>query len=101
MVAVTGARAEFIDGNDLFDRCSEPYGSAGDTYCRAYINAITDALYEGTVIGGLKVCFPVHVLTGQVEDLAKRFLSAHPDERHLGAPGLVAEALAEAFPCTH
>ena len=101
MAASAEARAEFSDGNDLFDRCAEPYGSAGKTYCIAYINAITDALYEGAAIGGLRACFTEHVGAEQVEDIGERFLAAHPEKRHLGAAGLIAEALADVFPCTH
>jgi hypothetical protein len=32
-------------------------------------------------------------------EIVKRFLDQHPELRHYGASSLVAEALAEAFPC--
>jgi hypothetical protein len=35
----------------------------------------------------------------QVRDVAVEFLTAHPETRHTGAVGIVARALAGAFPC--
>jgi hypothetical protein len=38
------------------------------------------------------------VTVKQLLDVTTRYLSAHPEERHLSAFSLVAKALAEAFP---
>jgi hypothetical protein len=67
-----GARAGFLDGNQLFDRCSQPNGSVGESFCLAYITAITDALVdEGSRNGVFRACFPDGVRAGQVEDVGK------------------------------
>jgi hypothetical protein len=56
-------------------------------------------LFGGTVFVGLRACMPEHADAGQITDVAVRFLASHPERRHLPAVTLVAEALAEAFPC--
>lgn len=64
-----------------------------------YIVGISDVL-EGHAINGWRACSPANGVTqGQVRDVVVQWLRAHPEKRHFGADGLVAEALQTAFPC--
>jgi hypothetical protein len=102
-VTILPSRADFWTGNDLIKWCTEyKYGaSAGAPACTGYIMAIVDVMAEGkdTVLGW-KACIPAGVSSDQVRDVTIGYLSANIPKRHLGAPGLIAEAMAEAFPCS-
>jgi hypothetical protein len=50
-------------------------------------------------VGRWTACLPIGVTDDQVIDVAERFLEADPARRGSAALGLVAEALAGAFPC--
>ena len=89
-------RAEFIDGNTLHERCS------GDDiyklYCMGYSAAVTDVMEKNTIYGW-SACVSKNVTAAQVADFVTSWLDSHPEKRHYTAPSLVAQALAEAFPC--
>jgi hypothetical protein len=103
-LAPHGARSQprksvaFADGNHLLDLCN-----TDPEWCLGYVVAIADAM--GTVqagdgtVAGFRTCLPESVKQGQARDVAINFLRARPELRHLTASSLVAEALAEAFPC--
>lgn len=101
-----GARAGefFVTGNELNQLCESdpnsntPIGTVGRFECLAYVVAVADAMAAGAQIAGWTAC-PPHVSREQVVDVAKRFLATHPEIRHTAGVGLVAQALAEAFPC--
>jgi Rap1a immunity proteins len=94
-VAPSVARADRVGGNDLFKFCS----ANPDLTCLAYTVAIADALSAPNVINGYRACIPLSVTNGQVRDVVLLYMKQHPEKRHYGAAGLVAGALAEAFPC--
>jgi hypothetical protein len=98
MAASAGARADYRDGNRLYADCTSP-----DTqlFCIGYVMAIADAARAPNAVGeaGFTVCGLEDVTVKQLLDVTTRYLSAHPEERHLSAFSLVAKALAEAFPC--
>jgi hypothetical protein len=70
-------------------------------YCPAYIAGISDAMSANNEgVAGWHVCFrSLNVTVQQLADVVKLWLQNHPEKRDLEAPGLVAEALEEAFPC--
>jgi hypothetical protein len=95
----------FLDGNqlkhglDLWDleRRSGPL-SADDrmsgTLAFGYVLGVSDVMTEaGTA------CQPKGATRGQVGDVVSKFLSDHPEQRHLSAAGLVTSAILQAFPC--
>jgi len=97
MAAGAEARADrAIDGNRLYDLCRP--NSRSSTFCGDYVLSIADALMLGRV-GRWTACLPIGVTDDQVIDVAERFLEAHPARRGSAASELVAEALAEAYPC--
>jgi hypothetical protein len=99
MVANAGAQADYRDGERLYADCV-PEEADWALFCQAYIAAIADAARHDPVDGD-KVCVPADVKLEELVDIVSRSLKAHPENRHFGAAGLVAQALAEAFPCTH
>ena len=92
----TGAKADFRSGNKLYADCTSPMGPI---YCDFYVAGISDAAQGSPGVYGFKVCAPADATLGQMVDIARQYLAAHPERRHRGAAGLVAHALAQAFPC--
>ena len=92
------AGANFETGNGLLALCdaNDNYGMA---MCRGYIIGISDAL-NGNPVDEWKACIPVGgVIASQTQDIVIKWLRANPEKRHFAAPGLVAYALSQAFPC--
>jgi Rap1a immunity proteins len=96
---VTPVRAAFKDGNDLHNACQQTQEGIEGLYCMGYIVAIADVLESGSSINGFRACLRQNMRAGQVVDVVKRWLQDHPQDRDYGAPGLVAAALQDAFPC--
>ena len=94
-----------IDGNQLYNYCTATNAKAATEQwlvagtCMGYVTAITDAVSSGNSVNGFKACVPVNADMNQIVDIVKTFIRDHPEKRHLFAAGLVAEALARAFPC--
>jgi hypothetical protein len=88
----------FYSGNDLWAQCSgnSDYLSG---LCRGYVTGIADAMTNVAGIYGRRACIPMPVTVGQTVDVVKQYLGQHPEQRHYTASYLVAQALAEAFPC--
>jgi hypothetical protein len=95
-VMAGGAEARALDGNRLYDLCRP--NSRSSEFCDDYVMNIAERLMVGRV-AGWTACIPAHLTDDQVVDAVKQFLEAHPARRRSAALGLVAEALAEAFPC--
>ena len=91
------ATAAFMDGDRLLAKCNEEPGE-GLAVCVGYVAGIADVLLEDSV-RGRRACMSLAVMTEQMVDAVRRWLEAHPDDRHSAANGLVAAALAAAFPC--
>jgi Rap1a immunity proteins len=99
-VPVPAALAAVTSGNRLYESCA-----AKETYCIGYITAVIDALDfvktspAGGTFGGWEACVPQGATIGQAIDIVTNWLVAHPEKRHFSGAGIVAAALAEAFPC--
>lgn len=89
------ARAAFEDGNTLFVHCRSRFGQSG---CEGYIAGIADAL-AGNAIDTIRACIPSDITKRKAYSVVVQWLERHPEERHKPAPGLVARALSEAYPC--
>jgi hypothetical protein len=98
MLASSPTRA-FYDGDKLYNYCHVSMGQPELLYCQAYIAAIADAMGAGNAIYGFRACMGLNVTLGKAMDAAVQFLMTHPDIRHHEAAWLVAQALAQAFPC--
>lgn len=98
------AQISTINGNQLYNDCAAR-NTEGPVYqgvltgiCIGYVTAITDVL-SVRAVNGFKACVPTDANMDQVIDVIKFFIRDHAEKRHLVAAGLVAEALATAFPC--
>ena len=85
----------YLTGDDLFDWCR----ASSHDGCWGYVSGIADAMSVAGAGLGRRACIPDSVRISQAADIVQRFLLGHPEQRHFAAPGLVARALADAFPC--
>ena len=95
-MAVAGG---FQTGNNILSHCTPSPTDFEQGFCDGYIAGVADAMDEKEPIFGWRACFPRGVTGGQITDEDVRFLQLHIGDRHKGAAGLVAAALAEIFPC--
>src|SRR5260370_37556338 len=103
-----GAQAgAFFDGNQLFNLCKRPV-SYGE--CTAYILGVADAAWlvgssfaradtAGAMLGAYRWCSPSSVLSGQLVAVVTQYLQRNPQDWHLAASSLIADALQNAWPC--
>jgi len=96
MAVGTGGRADRFDGNRLYELCRP--NSRSSSFCGDFVMSVANRLMVGRV-GHWTACIPNGVTDDQVIGVATRYLDAHPAERLHAAGELVAQALAEAFPC--
>jgi hypothetical protein len=87
----------FLSGNDLWNRCSKPGYNSG--VCDGYIMAIADAVSGDNSVLGLRACISVEVAGSQILEIVVGALHREEASRNLAARGIVAKALAQAFPC--
>lgn len=91
-VTTTAAQAEFISGNDLFNKInSDAFADRG--FALGFITGVSDALED------VLICAPTGATTGQARDVVLQHLRINPQTRHQGAAFLVVEALGRAWPC--
>lgn len=92
--------ANLYSGEQLFQDCTSTHPShLPNIACGGYAVGISDVLAGGNTVNGFKACPPASVTRGQVIKVVTAYLQQHPDGRHFAAAGLVANALADAFPC--
>ena len=106
------AAADFYDGKMLLQDCQggddqqETQNLAGLSQwgtCVGYIAAVVDTMSNAFLTAGSvnaqQLCVSEHVQLSQLKDIVRRWLSDHPEKRHLAASLLVFQALKEKFPC--
>jgi hypothetical protein len=99
LITTGPALADFYNGNELLDLCREPKGTPKNVICAGYVAAIYSVMTSDSV-RGRRHCGPAEgVSVGQIQDVAVRYLERHPNLRHHGATGIVAQAMSEDFPC--
>ena len=87
----------FQDGNEVLAQCDDNFTDVCIGYVEGIADAINLARSRGQTIGGWTACIPLPVTAGQMRDVAKDYLRRHPSMRQLGAVGLIAAALQEAY----
>jgi hypothetical protein len=90
--------AKVRDGDQLLKQCTATIG-AHVNFCFGYIDAIVDLLVENNGIDGFNACISTELDDPELRNIVLKFLEDNPDLRRLGAPNLIARALAAAFPC--
>jgi hypothetical protein len=93
-LALSPRGALALDGNELLQRCASI--PDGKLFCTGFVDGI-HRLLRGSQFH--LVCSPDDVTTGQVRDIAVRYLLDHPADRHHNAEEVVTFAMIEAFPC--
>jgi Ssp1 endopeptidase immunity protein Rap1a len=93
-------RVSTTTGNELLESC-EAKGSFKEAFCLGYITGVTDLdqMNASVFPEHRRSCVPENVTNGQIRDVIVRYLTDHPEERHMLAAILVAEAMGKAFPC--
>lgn len=92
------ASGKVRDGNQLLQQCTATIG-AYVNFCYGYIDSVTDLLLLNNVIDGINVCISRELDDPSLRNIVVQFLKDNPKLRDLGAPDLIARALAAAFPC--
>ena len=90
------AHADVQKGMHIFSACR----GVNVHFCQGYITAIADELSDGVEFRGYRACVPKDVTIGQLRLIISKWLSEHQQYRQEPGAGLVAEALAETFPCS-
>lgn len=93
LVLALPARAEFFDGNKLYEQCiSDTAWQRGD--CLGYTSGVFDSLQ------GIRWCAPENVTRGQVRDIVVQHLRDNPATRSsTSADVLIRVALESIWPC--
>jgi Rap1a immunity proteins len=88
-----------ITGKELLADCSSNEGFRR-TSCIGYVSGLGDGftLWESSDADA-PVCIPQHATAGQAQDIAVRYLRAHPEIRRQSAAILLRDAFKEAWPC--
>lgn len=103
-------------GNDLFEDCSYPKGSAPSLACMSYIAGLLDGIMTGFWVGSARfpdneiearqwferemlICMPDNIPVRQIRAIYERYLDENVTQRHLPASLLLLASLKEAFPC--
>jgi hypothetical protein len=81
-----------LTGDMLYGDCTAVQGSG--TFCLGYVTGLSDGLQSLKMM-----CAPKEVTIAQMRDVIVRYLSDHPENRHLGAISEAGLALTNAFPC--
>lgn len=96
--AAEGNALRWFDGNLLWGFCKSDPPSL---ICSGYVIGVADAMVHGQEgVGGWHACYRANQTPGQLTDVVKLWLQNHPEKRDYEGSGLVAEALAQAFPCS-
>lgn len=98
-VGSTFAYADSKDGNTLYSRCKKGPENVEFAYCVGYIVGVIDTMDLAQGDKSEILCLPPGVKIGQARDVVEKYLTDHPERRHLPSARLVAEAISKAFPC--
>lgn len=86
------AHADFLSGNDLFDKMKGE-GMAARMVALGYVIGVSDTTYN------IAHCMPASVSGKQANDVVMRLLENNPSLRHYSAESIVVKALSETWPC--
>jgi hypothetical protein len=97
-LTTTAAHAEYFEtGATLLAKCKSGYDGA--VVCLGYITGVADSLAAGNTVNHFTACMPKIITAGKLQDDVVVYLEKNGDNGHFAAVGLVAAALAHAYPC--
>ena len=92
--------AEATTGTDLVARCINSKDKFDIATCLWYVVGVADtAKGHNKGVKGHKFCLTYRTDRTKYRDVFVEYLKAHPRERYLPAPVLIANALSKEFPC--
>jgi hypothetical protein len=83
----------FYSGRDLAQYCQD------DGFCNGYVAGIIDAFAAASPSRMQDLCIPRGASVGQLVQIVRNYVNAHPENWHYSAASFVYVAVAEAFPC--
>jgi len=94
------AHANFLDGNELRDRCESDRPDELNT-CLGYLTGVADAedAAPSWKLQKSLFCLPRGASANQLRRVVVDYFAAHPEEEDLNAAIVVGNAFLEAFPC--
>ncbi len=104
LCTVSQVRATFVSGNTLLEWC-EAYinetSAAKGNNCAVYIEGISDiqSTYAGWGKMKKSFCTPESANISQLVRVVTKHMQEYPEDLHLSASSMVANALIKAFPC--
>ena len=105
------ARAEFVDGNQLYRWCTTAESDGirhfqSQASCISFITGAADTIRSADRWAEWKgrpklaiACLPANVEVGQIEDVVVAYLRNNPADRHHPAAAVAIEAMNSAYPC--
>lgn len=94
-LAKDGVSLPGVSGNQLLARCQ-----SDQDYCLAWMRlAAANVRSIKAIAPDLGPCLPEDVDSTQLRDVVVDYLRKHPNDRHMAATPLAAEAFGEAWPC--
>lgn len=97
LMPISGQAVQFFTAGNLRGFCKEADNRTSmlaSGYCYGYIIGVSDILASKRLF-----CAPNDTIAGEILDVAKKYLSDHPEERYGVASSVVESALKQAFPC--
>ena len=91
----SNGRIAYMTGNNFLAQCRNSRAS-----CEIYVQGVNDGLFAA-IVGtsrDLPYCIPEGSTISQVTDVVLNFMDRHPEDRHLLAPTIIANALQMAWP---
>ena len=88
-----------VDGDALNGLCGDFYRPTDIARCQGYVEAIVDVMRGGNTISSYKACIDNTTTDKQLLSEVEDYLRDSADQGADPAVGLVAKALADAFPC--
>jgi hypothetical protein len=91
----------FEDGNEIY-RYLTGSNRGEESYAIGFIIGVSD-VGKTQDIADWRFCIPEigSVRQSQIGNVVRNWLEKHPEMRHTAASHLIAQALAESFPCAH
>lgn len=101
LLPITSRSQVVTDGASLKKRCASlqltmPSAGLG---CRGYIGAVADILADGNSIYNYRACPPAGKKREALVKTVKNWLASHSGELRQRASAVIAQSLAEAYPC--
>lgn len=97
------ARAEFVTGRWLLERCERPGSGAAaelERYnCLGFIIGAVDSMMFVQELNRLPRCIPQGLNTSRIQEVAVAYMRANPRDLDGPAAGLVVLAMVERFNC--